>query len=82
MTSRYVQFTRPSLFAKLGLICETIDRDERDRKQREIVKAESVLPVYHASYMNACVSVLESIVRVVYTLLIIATIEYHCLENR
>ena len=23
--SRYVQFTRPSLFAKVGLICETID---------------------------------------------------------
>ena len=29
--SRYVQFTRPSLFAKVGLICETIDRgEERD----------------------------------------------------
>ena len=72
-----MQFTRPSLLAKVGLICETIDRDEeRDGKQREIAceedehqEAESVLPVYHASFMNACVSVLESIVTVVYTLL-------------
>ena len=48
-----MQFTRPSLFAKVGLICETIDRDkERDGKQREIAceedehqEAESVLPV-------------------------------------
>ena len=39
MASLYVQFTRPSLFAKVGLICETIDQDEeRDGKQREIVR--------------------------------------------
>ena len=41
----------------------------RDCEEDEHQEAESVLPVYHASYMNACVSVLESIVTVVYTLL-------------
>ena len=61
--SRYVQFTRPSLFAKVGLICETIDRDEeRDGKQREIVKKTNTrrLRVYylytmpHISYECMC----------------------------
>ena len=48
--SWYVQFTRPSLFAKVGLICETIDRDEeRDGRQREIVRKTytSRLRVYY-----------------------------------
>ena len=52
--SRYVQFTRPSLFAKVGLICETIDRDEeRGGKQQEIVKKTNTrrLRVYYLYIM-------------------------------
>ena len=69
--SRYVQFTRPSLFAKVGLICETIDRDEeRDGKQREIVKKTNIrrLRVYYLYTMPHICFCIESIVTVVYTL--------------
>ena len=68
-----MQLTRPSLFAKVGLICDTIDWDEeRDGKQREIVKTNTRRlrgPVYHASYMsfgtwvycNSCLYIVKSL---------------------
>ena len=76
-------------FAKVGLACETIDRDEeRDGKQQEIVEktntkeAESVLVVYHVSCVNACVQLyvtlmLPGFVTVVYRLLDLQLV-YHC----